>query len=344
MWIGDFVRCHTIVRLLKARFPRRPIDVVTSTLTAPLVDYMPGVRRGIVSDMPRRRLGLREQLELGGKLRAEDYGTALIMSRKWKAALAPFLARIPERVGFVGEGRFLLLNDLRWGERKLARMIDQCVALSLPRNAALPDPLPPPQLVVPASDVAAWRAKRGINTDPRRVIAMAPGAVGPSKRWPADHYGDLARRLIADGFEIWVLGSSNESPLAAEIAALAGTGAKDLTGPDLRDAIFALAGARAAVSNDSGLLHVAAALDTPAIGIFGPTSAQLWAPLNPLAGVVETQTEVPCRPCHQPVCRFGHHRCMREIDMRQVIEPLQRALARSGIGSDSAAARKALEG
>src|SRR5262245_28795152 len=117
MWIGDFVRCHSVVRLLRERYPDRPIDVLITTLCAPLLDYMPGVRKGIVWNLPRKRLPLAEYRALAAVLRKENYGSALVMPRTWKSALAPYLAGIPERVGFAGEARFVLLNDLRWGER-----------------------------------------------------------------------------------------------------------------------------------------------------------------------------------------------------------------------------------
>src|SRR3984885_830126 len=133
MWIGDFVRCHTVVRLLRARFPDSPIDVLTTTMVAPLLDYMPGVRKGIVCDLPRKRLALAQHRALAARLGREGYGRALVMPRTWKSALAPFLAGIPERTGFAGEVRFGLLNDVRFGEKKLPRMIDRCGALALPR-------------------------------------------------------------------------------------------------------------------------------------------------------------------------------------------------------------------
>ena len=117
---------------------------------------------------------------------------------------------------------------------------------------------------------------------------------------------------------MWVIGGPGEQALAAEIVAAAPDHVRDLTGPDLRNAILALAAAQAAVSNNSGLLHVAAAIGTPAIGIFGPTSPWHWAPLNPIAAVIEAPGELPCRPCHKPVCRLGHHRCMTEIPIEQV--------------------------
>ncbi len=323
MWIGDFVRCHSVVSLLRQRFPDRPVDMLATTLCAPLADYMPGLRRAVVADLPRSRLALREQAALARRLKQEGYGSALIVPRTWKSALAPFLAGIPERTGFVGEARFLLLNDARYGEGRLPRMVDRCAALALPPGAVLPD-LPLPELKVPAAEIEAWRRKRGLIGDGPQVVALAPGAVGPSKRWPKESYAALARRLLADGFAVWVLGGPQEKSLAAEI--VGDTQARDLTGQDLRDAILALACAAATVSNDSGLLHVAAALGTPSLGIFGPTSPWHWAPLNPLAATIETTSDLPCRPCHKPVCRLVHHRCMRDIAPETVITATERAI------------------
>ena len=327
MWIGDFVRCHTVVKLLQQRFPSRPIDVLTTAMVAPLVDYMPGVRQGIVADLARKRLALGRHRALAARLREERYGQALVMPRTWKSALAPYLAGIPVRTGFVGEARFGLINDRRWGERRLPRMIERCAVLALPDGEAWPAPWPQPELDVPGAELAAWRQRLGLAAEGRAVVAFAPGAVGPSKRWPSGQYAELARRLAADGDAVWVIGGPAEKELAAEIVAANPTRIRDLTGPDLRNAILALAAADVAVSNDSGLLHVAAALGTPAIGIFGPTSPWHWAPLNPIAAVIETKHELACRPCHQPVCRLGHHRCMRDISVDQVAIATRQAIA-----------------
>jgi heptosyltransferase-2 len=323
MWIGDFVRCHSVIKLLKARFPDRPVDILSTTLCAPLTDYMPGLRGTIVVDLPRSRIALKDQLTLARRLKRENYGSALIMPRTWKSALAPFLARIPERTGFVGELRFALVNDLRYGERRLPRMVDRCAALALPATADLPAKWPLPELKVARAEIASWRREHGLASDTRPVVALAPGAVGPSKRWPASAYAALARRLIAEGFAVWLVGGPEEKSLAAQI--IGETTARDLTGHDLRNAILALAAAAVAVSNDSGLLHVAAALGTPAIGIFGPTSPWHWAPLNPLAATIETKSTVECRPCHKPVCRLVHHRCMRDIPPDQVLAAVRQA-------------------
>ncbi len=325
MWIGDFVRCHSVVRLLRQRFPDRPVDMLATSLCAPLADYMPGVREAIVFDLPRSRLALRRQAALAKRLRDRSYGAALVMPRTWKSALTPFLAGIPQRTGFVGEARFGLLNDWRWGERKLPRMVDRCAALALPREAALPAEWPLPELNVPSTEVAAWRRRKGLAAESSAAVALAPGAVGPSKRWPADAYAALARQLLAAGFSVWVIGGPAEKPIAQAI--VGDSAARDFTGADLREAILALAAANAAVSNDSGLLHVAAALGTPAIGIFGPTSPWHWAPLNPLAATIQADIELACRPCHKPVCRLRHHRCMTAISPEQVFAATCRALA-----------------
>src|SRR3954463_7668476 len=157
MWIGDFVRGHTVVRVLKDRWPNRPVDLLATSLCAPLVDYMPGVRSGIVWDLPRSRLALTRQRGLAALLRQRNYGTALVLPGTWKSAIAPALAGIPERVGFFGEVRFGLLNRLRWGERRLPRFIDKNASLALPAGTPLPAEWPVPQLLVPAEEIARWR-------------------------------------------------------------------------------------------------------------------------------------------------------------------------------------------
>src|ERR1700758_135558 len=162
MWIGDFVRGHTVVRVLKERWPNRPIDVLTTSLCAPLVDYMPGVRTGVVWDLPRSRLAVAKQWGLAALLRARRYKTALILPRTWKSAIAPALAGIPERIGFVGEFRFGLINRWRWGERAMRRFIDKNAALALPDGVPLPAEWPVPQLRVPPGEAARWRQSNGL--------------------------------------------------------------------------------------------------------------------------------------------------------------------------------------
>ncbi|HKS85714.1 MAG TPA: lipopolysaccharide heptosyltransferase II [Pseudolabrys sp.] len=287
VWIGDFVRSHSVVKLLREQAPDRPVDLIGSTLCAPLADYMPGVRQTLVADLPRRRIGVAMQYELAARIRKERYRQALVMSRKWKAALAPWLAGVPLRTGFAGEFRFGLLNDVRFGERKLPRMIDQMGALALPKRAALPREWPLPELIIPPDRLQAWLAQHRLASISRPVVTLSPGAVGAGKAWPVRHYAELANALVKDGVSVWVLGGPNEAAIARKIAAASSNGVHDLTGTDLRNAILALAAADVSVTNDSGLMHVSAAIGTPTVAVFGPTSPWHWKPLNPIAAILE---------------------------------------------------------
>jgi heptosyltransferase-2 len=159
-------------------------------------------------------------------------------------------------------------------------------------------------------------------------VALAPGSVGASKRWT--YYPEAARLLIERGFDVWVVGGPGEKALAQEIVAATGGKARDLTGTDLRNGIRAMAAASVAISNDSGLMHIAAAIGTPTMGIFGPTSPYLWAPLNGLAAtVLQTKSQLPCQPCQRTVCTMNDHRCMRDIDASDVADIAQGILQRA---------------
>jgi heptosyltransferase-2 len=339
VWIGDFVRVHSVVKLLRAQDPERPVDMVSSTLCRPLADYMPGVRQAIIADLPRRRLGLALQWDLAGRLREAHYGQALIMSRKWKAALAPWLAAIPRRTGFAGEVRVGLLNDIRYGERKLPRMIDQMGALALPKDAALPAEWPLPELKVPADEVAAWRTRRGLDTDKRPIVTLSPGAVGEGKAWPPRAYAALARALAQDGAIVGVLGGPAESAIARDIVEAGGPRVRDLTGNNLRDAVLALAAADVSVTNDSGLMHVSAAIGTPTVAIFGPTSPWHWKPLNPIAAILEPPgDEVARRRARVAGNDAVRHRRTADVAVETVLAAVRDGLAHSAVNGSPAPA------
>ena len=328
MWIGDFVRGHTVVRVLKQRWPNRPVDLLATPLCAPLVDYMPGVRSGLVADLPHGQLQIARRWRLAMSLRDRGYRTALVLPGTWKSAIAPALAGIPERIGFVGEARFGLINQLRWGEKALPRFIDQNASLALPDRAPLPPEWPVPELRVPAGEAARWREAQGLGTGP--AVALAPGSMGASKRWT--YYPEAARLLAERGLNVWVIGGPGEKALAQEIVAKGGARVRDLTSSDLRNGLLAMASASVAITNDSGLMHIAAALGTPTMGIFGPTSPYLWAPLNGLAATVQTKSQLSCQPCQSTVCRMNDHRCMRDIAASDVVGIAQNVLRQSVAG------------
>ena len=180
-----------------------------------------------------------------------------------------------------------------------------------------------PQLIVAPEEASRWRQSSGLGAG--AAVALAPGSVGSSKRWT--YYPEAARRLAERGVDVWVVGGPGEKALAAEIVAAGGPRVRDLTGTDLRNGILAMAAASVAISNNSGLMHVAAAVGTPTMGVFGPTSPDLWGPLNGLAATVQTRTVVPCQPCHRPVCTRNDHRCMRDIPASDVVAIAERVLA-----------------
>ncbi len=329
VWIGDFVRCHSVVRLLKERFPDRPIDMLASKLTAPLTAFMPGVRKAIAFDIPRKKAAFSENFALAKLLREEGYGSALIMSRKWKAAFAPWLAGIPERTGVLGEARFLLLNDIRWDEKNHKRMIDQSCALALPKGAPLPEEWPLPQLAVSETQADEWRGRMNV-AQGTRAVALAPGSVGEAKRWPVAYYAEAAKQIAQSGVEVWVIGGPDEKPFAKEIIEHADAGVRDFTGGKLSDGVIALSQASAVVANDSGLLHVSAALGVPAIGMFGPTDPAKWAPINPVADIITHEPLLDCQFCMKYVCPLEHHNCMREIPASRVVGAVKRAMQMPG--------------
>jgi heptosyltransferase-2 len=231
------------------------------------------------------------------------------------------------RTGLFGEWRFGLINDLRFGERKLPRMIDRCVALTLQEGAAVPADLPLPEIVVTPAERIAWRARRRIAEVAAPVVTLAPGAIGPGKAWPVGHYAELARDLAAEGVDVWIVGGPREKALAVDIVRTAGDRARDLTGDNLREAILALACSDAVVSNDSGLMHIAAALGRPTIAVFGPTSPWHWAPLNPLAAVLEPPPTTNCPTCGRSGCTDVRHRSTADVAPARVFDAVRRVLS-----------------
>ncbi len=324
MWIGDFVRGHTVVRVLKQRWPNRPVDLLVTSLCAPLVDYMPGVRAGIVWDLPRSRLALARQWGLAEQLRDRGYGTALVLPRTWKSAHRARAGRHP------GTGRVCRRSQVR-PDQPMALGREGAAPLhrqergagAARRRAAARRNGRCRSFRVPAEDASRWRQANGLGTGP--AVALAPGSVGASKRWT--YYPEAARLLAERGLDVWVVGGPGEKALAAEIVAAGGPRVRDLTGTDLRNGILAMAAASVAISNDSGLMHIAAAIGTPTMGIFGPTSPYLWAPLNGLAATVQTKTVLPCQPCQRAVCTMNDHRCMRDIPAADVVGITERVLA-----------------
>ena len=326
MWIGDFVRGHTVVRVLKQRWPNRPVDLLATSLCAPLVDYMPGVRSGIVWDLPRSRLALAKQRGLAALLRERNYGTALVLPGHLEVRHRARAGRHPGAGGLLWRGPVRPAQPPALGREGPAPLHRQeCLAGAAGRR-------PIAGGMAGAAIAGACRgyqplaAGQRLGTNP--AVALAPGSVGASKRWT--YYAEAARLFAERGLDVWVVGGPGEKALAAEIVAAGGPGVRDLTGTDLRNGILAMAAAGVAISNDSGLMHIAAAIGTPTMGIFGPTSPYLWAPLNGLAATVQTRTPPPCEPCQRTICTMNDHACMRTITASDVVAIAEQVLADAG--------------
>ncbi len=320
-WVGDMVMVQSLVQTLHQQVSEAHIDILAPPWTCELTERMPGVRRGISVPFKHGEWRFFERYQQGSALR-HQYDQAIILPRAWKAALLPYAARIPQRTGYLGEARFGLINDLR---RRLAdRTIEQFVALGLPKNQWLNE-FPSPQIMAHSTVAASLRTHLQLD-DPRPIVGFCPGAeYGPAKRWPTSHFIVLAQQLIAQNYQIWGLGSTKDQPLTAAIASECPKHFYDLAGKTrLNDAIDLLNECSAVVSNDSGLMHLAAALGRPTLGLFGSSSAKKTPPVGKCVKSLEITLD--CRPCFQRACRFGHLRCLTELSPTWVLSELQTLL------------------
>jgi heptosyltransferase-2 len=273
--IGDFIMCHPLIQLLRARHPDRPIDVLAKPPGIAVAELMPEVRHAIVDPTPPGHLHLGERMALARRLRQRGYGTAVIVSRAWKTALVPFLAGIPERIGWFGEARLVTVNRLRFDERRYTGTVGRATALALMRGEAAPASWPEPRLVIPPAMMAAWQARHGGGNARQPLLAIAPGASTFDKIWPTDRYAALAKHFATRGWRIRVVGGPHEQRLGETIRAA--VDAEVLIQDSVLDLACAIGSAQMFVGNDSGPLHLAAALGKPALGVFGPTDCR---PIN----------------------------------------------------------------
>jgi heptosyltransferase-2 len=331
-WVGDAILAEPLVSLLRETVEEPSIDVLAPPWCAPVFERMRGIRRIVENPIGHGKVALAERRRLAADLRREFYARAFVLPMSWKSALIPWLARIPRRTGFRGEMRRILLNDVRRLDRRgLPRLVDRFCSLAGPPGSRVP--MPPAPVLVPdvANRDAAIRALRLKSSEP--VAVLCPGAeFGPSKRWPPTHFATLARLLIEAGARVWIVGSPNDKLAADAVMAASGNTARsirDLTGKtDLGTAIDLLSAATVVVSNDSGLMHAAAAVGVPVVALFGSSSPAYTPPLSPQARIAKIDIE--CSPCFKRECPLGHFRCMRELSPELVYN-----LARPSLPSDS---------
>jgi heptosyltransferase-2 len=317
-WIGDAILSEPLVALLREPFEPQIVDVLAPAWCAPVYARMRGVRSIIENPVGHRELKLGARRALARSLRANGYTRAFILPNSFKSALIPWLARIPRRIGYLGEARRLLLTDARRLDRRAyPRLVDRFVALAAQPGELAPT-LPVPVLVPNATNAANAMRALGLATH-RPVAVFCPGAeYGPAKRWPTEHFVTLARRLVDSGYAVWLIGSPNDRAAADPIAAAVPDVRNACGRTDLGTAIDLLAQASVVVSNDSGLMHAAAAVGRPLVALFGSSSPDYTPPLSSLAQVA--RIDIVCSPCFQRVCPLGHFKCMRELSPNVVYD------------------------
>ena len=319
-WIGDAVLSHPLLVRLKESDPEAPIDVLAPPWALPVYRRMPEVANAIALPFGHGDLRLGERRRFARSL--PSYERAVVLPNSWKSALVPWHAGIPLRTGYRGEMRYGVLNDVRvLDEEALPLIVERYAALAQPAGESLLRPVPEPRLAIDESARRATLAKLGLTTG-KPVAVFAPGAeYGPAKRWPARHFASLAASLIGRGYQVWLMGSKKDADVTAEIQRLCGDACADFAGrTSLDEAIDLMSFADRVVTNDSGLMHVAAALDRPTAALFGSSSPAFTPPLSSKARVITLR--LACSPCFARTCPLGHTNCLVTLEPARVLEAL----------------------
>ena len=330
-WVGDMVMAQALFKVLKDQDGASRLHVLAPAWSRPLLDRMPEVEVAIDLPFGHGVIDLKARRDFALTLRAEAYDQAIVLPNSMKSALIPFWAGIPKRTGWRGEMRYGLLNDLRVLDEALyPLMVERFVALGQRKGTLLPHPLPQPRLVIDAVAREAAAAKWSLSPGSRPVMALCPGAeFGSSKRWPEAYYAQLAKERIAAGHQVWLFGSQKDRSVTQAILSALSDDAKahcvDLAGQtSLAEAIDLLSFASVVVSNDSGLMHVAAALNRPLVAVYGSTSPAFTPPLASRVRIEKADLE--CSPCFQRECPLAHGNCMKQLMPSRVSEAVTAVL------------------
>jgi len=328
-WVGDMVMAQSLFKVLKVQRPARAIDVLAPGWTLPLLERMPEVNDAIDMPLGHGELKLWARRRLGIGLRSRAYEQAIILPNSLKSALLPFWAQIPLRTGYVGELRQWLLNDCRkLDKQRLPMMVQRFVALGLPDGATFTGPVPGPNLVTSEQQSRMVLKTLGVRYDNRPVLALCPGAeFGPAKKWPEEYYARVAQVWLEKGWQVWLFGSANDRPVCDTINVITGNGCENFAGRTrLGDAVDLLALAAFVLTNDSGLMHIAAALQRPMVAIFGSSAPGFPPPLSETAQV--ERLGLDCSPCFKRECPLGHLNCLKQLSPERVIAAMQAVMSR----------------
>ncbi len=322
-WVGDMIMAQSLFKALKSEYPHAEIDVLAPGWTSPLLERMPQVREAIHMPVGHGQVQLKARYRIGYSMREKRYDWSIVLPNSYKSALIPFWAKIPKRTGYVGELRYGVLNDARKLDKNLLTMtVQRFVALSSQEaTKEIPDVMAP-SIDVERDDGINALSMLGILAPKKPVIVMCPGAeYGNAKRWPVEHFGALAKQKIKDGCDVWIMGSHKESVLAQGINDICDGKAQDMTGKtELGQAIDIMSLADLVITNDSGLMHVAAALGCKLIAIYGSSNPSFTPPLTKKAKIMEL--DMACRPCMQRECPEGHLKCLTDITPEMVLKQI----------------------
>lgn len=321
-WVGDMVMAQSLFITLKNSRPDCQIDVLAPAWSLALLERMPEVANAIAMPLSHGQFGLFDRITLGKKLRVNYYDQAILLPNSWKSALTPYFANIAVRTGYIGECRWGLLNDPRKLDKSLLTMtVQRFVALGLPKTAPLPPECPVPKMVINQDQQARVIEKFELSSFDK-ILALCPGAeYGEAKRWPASYYADVAQQKIAEGWQVWLFGSEKDRATAEQINKQVAGACVDFTGrTSLAEAVDLMSLVDVVVSNDSGLMHAAAALDKKIIALYGSSDPGFTPPLNSKAQVISLKLE--CSPCFKRECPLGHTRCLTDIKPEQVLNAI----------------------
>lgn len=325
-WVGDAVISEPLIAQIKETHIHAAIDVFAPSWCLPIYQRMHHVQRVIENPLAHGEMNWALRKNIARTLQAAAYDQVFVLPNSWKSALIPYLAKIPKRTGYTGEMRFGLLNDRRTlDKQQFPRLVDRFVALTYPaRTTKESIEATVPVLISDRKNQQRLRESLHLtNTAP--VAVFCPGAeYGPAKRWPPEYFAELAQYLLDDGMHIWLIGSPKDQPAADAILTALGNAARvhNIVGQTTLDAVIDLvADAHIVVSNDSGLMHIAAAVNAPLIALFGSSSPLYTPPLSTLAQVL--RIDLPCSPCFKRECPLKHFRCMRELTPQMVYQKIR---------------------
>lgn len=327
-WVGDAVMSLALIHHLKQRNPMVEISVLVVPWCQAVFNLCQDVTRVIPLNIPHGVFGMKIRWQCAQALKPYQFDVAYVLPNSWKSALIPFLAGIPKRVGFVGEMRWGLLTHCHKKATHLPLLVDKYQSLAGEEGKFLRPRL---RIDLRKFDKKALLARQDA-TLIKPVIAFCPGAeYGPAKRWPSSYYANIAQHYVNLGWQVWLFGSPKDVVVADEIKEEATGDIISWVGQtSLEEAIYLLSFARMVVTNDSGLMHVGAALDLPTVALFGSSSPTYTPPLSDRAAIMYLKVE--CSPCFKRECSLtgdNHLKCLTGITPGRVIKAISEKLEAS---------------